>query len=94
MIIFVCCIALLLWSIYQLYDVYRVLVRNERVYAFLMTVVDMGSSYCRRHIMDDDALDVYEWFVNKWNYEDILYSRKPLTLEEWYTKEEIEKINS
>lgn len=70
--------------------------RNEEVYAFSMLILNIGSNYCRRHILagDEDALDVYDWFVHKWTYSDLLHSRKPLTLEKWYSEEEIKKINS
>lgn len=36
----------------------------------------------------DDIGKAYE-ICDKYNYEDMLYSLKPLTLEAWYTEEEI-----
>lgn len=41
-----------------------------------------------------NALDVYDWFFGKYTYDQMLYSLKPLTLEAWYTKEEIKRVKN
>ena len=41
----------------------------------------------------DEVKEVWNWFDSKWTYDEMLKSSKPLTLEAWYTPEEIKKIN-
>ncbi len=71
--------------------------RNREVAKFKYMLGDMTHSYNMRHIQEIDVKDIHkawDWFANKWTYNELLYSSRPLTLEEWYTKEEIEKINA
>lgn len=71
--------------------------RGKKVSKFRYRIGDMAHDYYFRHIEEigfDNAHDVYDWFYNKWSENDMLNSTKPLILEEWYTKEELEKINS
>lgn len=42
----------------------------------------------------DEVNKVWDWFACKWTYDEMLKSSKPLTLEAWYTPEEIERINA
>lgn len=42
----------------------------------------------------DEALKAYDWFMDKYTYEQMLYSFKPLKIESWYTEEEIKRITS
>lgn len=71
--------------------------RNNEVYAFRQQLLHLASAYSIRRIREgiftreDDALT---WFLNKYTYEEMLNSNKPLTLEEWYTEEEIKRVKS
>lgn len=49
-----------------------------------------------RHIFDEDgqSIEAWEWFCDKYTYEEMLHSRRLLTLEEWYTEEELKRIMS
>lgn len=54
--------------------------RNDKVYAFRSKIIDdvpLGHWWKAREIF------------NKYTYEDMLYSIKPLKLESWYTEDEI-----
>lgn len=71
--------------------------RSKEVYKFKCMLEDMAYDYNKRHIKEievEEIEKVYNWFVDKWSYKKLLDSSKPLTLEEWYTKEEIERINT
>lgn len=71
--------------------------RNKKVNQFRYMLCDMAHDYNMRHIKELSIANVYEvleWFANKWSYDDMFYSSKPLVLEEWYTQEELERINS
>lgn len=65
--------------------------RNDKVLQFSFMIIDMCHEYAVRH---NYALDAYDWFDGKHSYEKMLFSFKPLTLEAWFTKEELDKINS
>lgn len=71
--------------------------RNREVAKFMGMLGSMAHDYNVRHIKElklEDVHKVWGWFADKWTYDELLYSSRPLTLEEWYTKEEIERINS
>lgn len=71
--------------------------RNREVARFKYMLGDMAHSYNMRHIKEigiEDVHKVWSWFADKWTYDELLHSSRPLTLEEWYTKEEIERINA
>lgn len=74
----------------------RQIKRIQEVYEFRQMIIELCGLYDLRHIRDKDFNETspYEWFLDKWTYDDLLYSKKPLTLEEWYTEEEIKKIKS
>lgn len=69
--------------------------RADEVLAFRKGLINMAYEYNRRRIYEDNFNynDAFEWFSDKWTTEDMLHSRRPLTLEEWYTEEEIREIN-
>lgn len=69
-----------------------VLARNFQVAKFRNKVVDLCYEYNLRHLSSDDS--AYVWFYGKVSPNKMLYSFKPLELEHWYTKEEIEKLMS
>lgn len=56
----------------------------------------MTYDFCMRHIFDeeDNSIEAWDWFCDKYTYEEMLHSRKPLTLEAWYTEEELKRIMS
>ena len=71
--------------------------RVEEVSKFFHMLGDMAYDYNMRHIEQltlDKIGEVYKWFADKYTFRQLLYSSRPLTLEEWYTKEELEKIRS
>lgn len=74
----------------------KLLIRNEEVGAFRTRINTMSYTYNIRHKLSSGECkdDAYEWFYDKFDYDDMLFSDKPLTLEAWYTKEEIIRINS
>lgn len=80
-----------------MYKCDKAIKRNHEVAMFKGMLGSMAHDYNMRHIKElalEDVHKVWDWFANKWTYEEMLYSSKPLTLEEWYTPEEIERINS
>lgn len=89
-IIALCC------SIYGIHECNRALRRNNEVYTFRTLLLELTSNYARRHILEGDssAMEVYDWFFDKYSHDDMMKSKKPLILEEWFTKEELEKIKS
>lgn len=71
--------------------------RNNDVYKFITYINHhLCSPYNKRRIMSGDTNWSYaqDWFLGKYKYNDFVYSDKPLILKEWWTKEEIEKLNS
>ena len=71
--------------------------RIEEVSKFLHMLGDMAHDYNVRHIEQltlDKVGEVYEWFADKYTFQQLLYSSRPLTLEEWYTEEELKRIRS
>lgn len=70
-----------------------ILVRNEFVYRFAKRIAKMSYDYNLRHLLTDND-DAFDWFTGKHSYLRLLFSFKPLTLECWFTKDELRKINS
>lgn len=71
--------------------------RNEEVGPFRLLLLNLASEYNLRRLKEGKFLksdDAYGWFLEKYTYDEMLYSKKPLTLEEWYTPEELLKIKS
>lgn len=91
----VCAIGIIICYI-GIYKCDKLLQRNNEVAKFRNMLIDMAHGYNMRHIKElklEDVHKVWDWFVDKWTYDELLHSSKPLTLEEWYTPEEIERIN-
>lgn len=80
-----------------MYKCDKAIQRNHEVAEFMGMLGSMTHDYNMRHIKElklEDVHKVWDWFANKWTYDELLHSSRPLTLEEWYTKEEIERINA
>ena len=74
-----------------------IFVRNFFVVKFTRKIIDLCSNHNRRRKEESfggDYESAYKWFFSKYSYEKFLFSFKPLKLEYWYTKEEIEKLMS
>lgn len=80
--------------IFQAYCIY-ILYRNKKTYNFRMEISEMCYDYNDRRIKERDLnfKSAYEWFYEKYSYEKMLYSFKPLKLEVWFTEKELEEIN-
>lgn len=68
--------------------------RNNQVALFYGYIVELAYSYNVRQLNKHNLeyKDAFQWFAEKYIYEDFLFSFKSLELEYWYTKEEIEEI--
>lgn len=94
------CISLLiLWVVALALVAYSVIIRlemrNREVAKFRLKLLDLTSEYFSRHTKDPDIMGTnnpYYWFLDKYTYNDMFRSKKPLVLEEWYTEDEITKI--
>lgn len=74
------------------------IIRNYYVRNFCFYLVDMAYKYELRRLHETGEIkrredSAFEWFSNKYTYEQFLYSFKPLKLEKWFTEEEIKEIN-
>lgn len=88
-------ILFLLLMIILLYMIYICFIRNIKVYNFRKYIA--GLTYLKSLNMLNDNRSMEEidhlWdIIRKVSYNEMLYSFKPLKLEYWFTKEEIEKI--
>lgn len=72
------------------------LIRNNKVLEFSYEIIELCHQYNLRRINEDvfEYESAYRWFLDKYSYDQLLYSFMPLKLENWYTKEEIDKLNS
>lgn len=93
-----------MWNIIVLIGIFLVTIeliqmyllkRNEEVHCFLMKLISMAHDYNVRRINEKDLnyKCAYNWFCSKYNYEELLYSVKPLKLRYWFTEEELQEIN-
>ena len=95
-LVIVCIIGLVL-SIKGVRESREALKRNKEVYPFRLQLLDLASAYNIKRLKDGtltDENDALIWFFGKYTYEMMLYSDKPLTLEAWFTEEEITRIKS
>lgn len=86
---------IVLLFIFIIYCFY-ILDRNNRVYNFKIMLANMAYSYNMRRLDDGISLtseDAFKWFCDKYSYDKLLLSFKPLKLECWYTEKELEEIN-
>lgn len=75
----------------------RKLGRADKVVDFRDKLCNMAEDYVLRNYPNEGVFEsekVWNWFVNKYTFEEMLKSSKPLTLEAWYTPKEIKRINS
>lgn len=94
---FVICIIGLIICYIGLVQTSKEMERNHKVAEFRKMLYDMSYDYVMRNYRTEGLIEVqkvWDWFADKWSYKELLDSSKPLTLEEWYTKEEIERINT
>lgn len=96
MIILILAGVLLVVSIIGMISYVFMLARNSEVLYLRLDIIKLAASYDIRHklLKDTEYEDAFEWFVKKYTYNNMLYSFKPLKLEYWYSKEELDKINS
>lgn len=69
--------------------------RDKKICDFRAMIAGLCLEYDIRHLQHEDIYQFMyseHWFLNKYNYEQMLFSIKPLKLEYWYTKEELDKI--
>lgn len=69
--------------------------RNNKVYTFYCYIGVLSYEYNIRRINENslEYKDAFIWFADKHTYDSMVLSFKPLKLEYWYTKEELEEIN-
>lgn len=80
----------LLIAIYSLYLLYR----TDNVCKFRRYVIELCFKAQVRSVNNGIFnLEQYDSIYYKHSYNDMLYSFKPLKLEYWFTKEEIELLN-
>lgn len=84
-VVLVCLIALWIMCGY-------IFARNFQVGKFRSKIINLCYEHNLRHILSNDS--AYVWFYDKVSYNKMLYSFKPLKLEYWWTKEEIERLMS
>lgn len=73
--------------------------RIQKVGEFQKKLVTLAYRYNKRRI-DDDCInfhfnsgqDAYCWFSEKWTFDQMLYSFRPLRLKYWFTDEELKEI--
>lgn len=92
-----------MWNIIVLICIFLIVIviqiyfsrRTDEVCYFLMELNSMAHDYNVRRINEGDLnyKCAYDWFYSKYNYEELLYSIKPLKLRYWFTEEEIKEIN-
>lgn len=94
---------IILWvlSLLGLFGTSYMLGRNSEVASFRRMLLEMTSQHSQRTIKHaksieelETALDVYQWFFEKYTYSQMVHSFKPLTLEAWYTEEEIKRVKN
>lgn len=87
-------LALLIILILLLSGSIYILFRNDKVFKFCRTLIEYSYEYSIRRVneLNFDYEDPYDWFACKHTYDRMLFSFKPLKLEYWFTKEELEEI--
>ena len=70
--------------------IFYILYRNDKVYLFQSNLIDMASKFAKKKINDDDD----DWkhgydIIDKYSYDEMLFSFKPLTLDALFTEDEI-----
>lgn len=85
-VVLVICGCVLIYSVWQLF-------RNHKVSKFRGQIIELCYEYEMR-LMPNPFFEPspYTWFYDKYSYEDMMNSTKPLILEKWYSQEEINKL--
>lgn len=87
-------IGLILLLLYVVYLWFR----NIKTATLLYKINQMCGDYSTRHISDKDYISAHEWFplfkdVNS-IYTKMLFSLKPLKIENWISEEDLDKLNN
>lgn len=82
-------IMIILFTILLIYTSY--IKRNYEVHKFRFYLIDLCSNYAVKKIANSEDWN-YDKFLNKYSHKKMLYSFKPLKLENWFTKEEIDEL--
>lgn len=93
----IACIIGLVLNIKGVLESRKALKRNKEVYLFRLQLLDLASAHNIKRLKDGtltDENDALIWFFGKYTYDMMFYSDKPLTLEAWFTEEEITRIKS
>lgn len=81
-----------LLGIALIYNSY-ILYRNKKVGRFRMMLISMAQVAAGRAIYRGEYdIEKYYGLCDKYSYNDMLFSFKPLTLEAWYVEEEIKML--
>lgn len=87
MLLLIASCSALVYSLYLLH-------RNDSVYKFRRYIIERVFEAKIRAINKGVFyLDEYDDIYDKYSYDDMLYSFKPLKLEYWFTQEEIDLMN-
>lgn len=66
------------------------LYRHKKVRRFRLELIEMAYTAAKKAILcGEDDIESLISLCDKYSYDDMLYSFKPLTLEAWYSEEEI-----
>lgn len=87
--IIVCCVNAI--------ESYKLSIRNKKVAVFRNLILSKIYNYLYKNnktITLGDINTILKQYIDKWTYEEMLYSDKPLTLENWYTSEELQILNA
>lgn len=70
------------------YGIY-LLFRNNKVYKFRTRIIDLETDkYLAEKSYEKNPYELHD----RYTYDEMLYSFKPLKLENWFTKEEVESL--
>ena len=70
-----------------------ILCRNDKVYTFRIDIISMCHRYNMYHVIRClEYTDAYSRFLDKYTYNRMIFSFKPLKLKYWFTEEEIKEL--
>lgn len=73
--------------------------RGEKAYDLKMQILEMYYHYCIKRVKDgtiNDRADLYiidQKYNKRYSYFSMVFSLKPLKLESWFSKEDINELN-
>ena len=88
---------IIILSLFVLFVVYLINtdIRNNKTYRLKIKMIDMCHEYTLRHTRDDDWEKGWVCYDELPSYSKmVFFSLKPLKIEKWFTKEQIELLNS